>query len=375
MGGALARLLQPTENTAFFGIVLLFLAALMLLFAWYKKRGILIFALLLFAALGAQRYLVTHTAGTNSTFSHSPARWRAEITGPISRFQDRGKIRQKVKLSLLAEKKGNKWQARSGEAELSLRAGTNVYRGDVIDLKMSILPRSPPRNPGDMTIEEALLKKLPQRARVHSTHMLVESHFHPLSYLDKARAKIAELFEEELDPEIATLAKAIGMGDRSGISPARREAWAQSGMAHLLAISGLHVGMVSFFFFFLARWILGSLRFITERSSARRLAAIFAIFPTLAFCLWAGAPISALRATIMAVMVLTGVAIGRPHAALNFLGLAGSALLLISPSSLEDVGFLLSFAAVAALLALPTPQRAENKIKRAFLWLAMALGA
>ncbi|MGW8320688.1 MAG: ComEC/Rec2 family competence protein, partial [Thermodesulfobacteriota bacterium] len=63
-------------------------------------------------------------------------------------------------------------------------------------------------------------------------------------------------FEEEADPKARGLLRAWLLGDRSGLTDALAEAFRSSGLAHLLAISGLHVGLVGLFIYLVLKWLL-----------------------------------------------------------------------------------------------------------------------
>ncbi|MEE8409894.1 MAG: DNA internalization-related competence protein ComEC/Rec2, partial [Myxococcota bacterium] len=112
-----------------------------------------------------------------------------------------------------------------------------------------------------------------------------------------------------------------------------------------------------------------------ERFSIRRAAAAGTVPFVVGFCVWVGAPPSAVRATVMACAFLIGLVIGRPNTAANALGAAGLSLLAIDPMSLYDAGFLLSFSAAAALAlvpSLPPARHAAHKVRRAVIVGAVA---
>lgn len=160
----------------------------------------------------------------------------------------------------------------------------------------------------------------------------------------------------------APLVDALVLGRRTDLDPATRERYVQAGLAHLLAISGLHVG-------FLAAWvmlILTGLGFTPRRRLAAGLALVWAYVWLLGF------PDAAMRATLM--LGLAGVArLGqRVVSPRGLLGLTAFALMIADPWAVQSVGAWLSFTAVAAVI---WASRATAKRRRWIRTLAPAAAA
>jgi competence protein ComEC len=195
----------------------------------------------------------------------------------------------------------------------------------------------------------------------------------PLHWLDRGRAATAERFERVLSPERAALCKALTIGDFGGVDDEVRERWSDAGMAHLLSISGLHVGLLAWLVYSGCLWLLRRVPLVTTRYSAQRAAAWVSLPPLILFCLWSGAAVAAVRATVMVAVYLFGRALARPSVATNALGVAGAGILLWDPHSLWDPSFLLSFAAVTALMLLPPQKPARHWYGRVARVLVLAL--
>ena len=165
----------------------------------------------------------------------------------------------------------------------------------------------------------------------------------------------------------AALAKALLLGDGAQIEPEQRDAWADAGIAHILAVSGLHVSLVARAAMFLATRLLRAGR----RTRAclpiwpDRLAAWLALAPVWAYVALAGAGISSLRAGCMATMALLARAAGYggQHAR-HALALTALALLASDPLAALSPSAPLSFVSVAVLLAQPADRRALPPAKR-----------
>jgi len=143
-----------------------------------------------------------------------------------------------------------------------------------------------------------------------------------------------------LGREEAGIAKAIVLGERSGLDYGFKGALAATGTMHLFAISGLHVALVGG----LVHWVLCFLR-----CPARRSAFLLALF-LIVYCRLTGADPPVVRATIMACIVLGARVFRLRSSGLNSLGAAGACILFLNPDQLMDVGFQLSFAAVLGLV-------------------------
>lgn len=137
----------------------------------------------------------------------------------------------------------------------------------------------------------------------------------------------------------APFALALVLGQRETLSPEASRRMARAGLAHLLAISGLHVGMLAGAVFLLARLLrVGS-----------RPAHLITVIATLAYVGLIGAPASAVRAGVMVLLwTLTRLA-GRGSSPFDVLGLTALLLLLVRPWSVLEPGFQLTFAGAAAV--------------------------
>ena len=173
--------------------------------------------------------------------------------------------------------------------------------------------------------------------------------------------------------DAGAVCRAMVTGDRSGITQELRTVYSRSGLSHLLAVSGLHTGIV----FALVNLMLWWLPLLRRGHLLRNLLA--------AACIWiyvaaAGFPPSAVRAAVMFTMLQSALASASEYNGLNALAAAAFGMLLWNPAWLGDISFQLSFAAVAAILAwgvplcrrLRTRRRALNPITDA---LAVSLAA
>lgn len=149
--------------------------------------------------------------------------------------------------------------------------------------------------------------------------------------------------------DASAVLSALVLGKRDRISSRLREAFSRAGAAHLLAISGLHVGIVGACAFFLFTRLLARSQTLLLYGWSARGAAILSILPVVAYGLLAGMSPSTQRAVLMIAIFFAAFVQGKPYNAVNTLAAAALAIVAIYPASLFSVSFQLSFTAVGAI--------------------------
>lgn len=162
----------------------------------------------------------------------------------------------------------------------------------------------------------------------------------PQSWIESIRQYMGHVFDTYIGGMGSRLMKAMIIGQRWGLPSELREEFANTGIAHILAISGLHIG----FIVLLLSWLTKGLKLSPT--------ATFIIQGTVLvfYCIVVGGSSSVLRASLMAIILLGGKAVGRKADPLNSLSLAAFVILLIRPLELLEIGFQLSFLAVAGIV-------------------------
>ena len=148
----------------------------------------------------------------------------------------------------------------------------------------------------------------------------------------------------------AAVLRALVLGDRGGLTPAQWEVFARSGTSHLIAISGLHVGLVAGLVLLLVRRLWSLSEHACLWLAAPRAAAIAALLAATGYSALAGFAISTQRALAMLGVLLLAPILGRTLRPFSALVLALVAVLLLDPASVLAYGFWLSFGAVGILL-------------------------
>ena len=166
------------------------------------------------------------------------------------------------------------------------------------------------------------------------------------------RMTIADRIRAALPGTAGEMAAAFLIGDRSAIPREVVDAMRDSGLAHLLAISGLNVGLAAGILFFGVRLLLTLIEPAALRLPVKKIGAACAFLGALAYLLVSGAGVPMQRAFIMTGLVLVAVMVDRTALTLRLLAWAAMLVLLLAPESLVGASFQMSFAAVLALIAL-----------------------
>ncbi len=168
--------------------------------------------------------------------------------------------------------------------------------------------------------------------------------------ISRLRIAIATRVRAGLPRREAGLAVALLTGQRGWLAREDISAMRDAGLAHLLAISGLHLGLVAVTVFWLVRLLLALWPRYAQTYDGKRPAAFAALIAITGYLLISGASIATTRAFVMTGLGLIAVMLRRDPFSLWLLAFAATVLLLLQPSDLLEPGFQMSFAAVAALI-------------------------
>ncbi len=189
----------------------------------------------------------------------------------------------------------------------------------------------------------------------------LSADFFEMGYI-KARA----FLKKNMSHDASSVALAITLGDTSGFSKYQLDNYRYAGVAHVFAVSGLHVGVM-----------IGCVTFLCSKLKIRRkFRPFFILIPAFIYCGFCGFRPSSMRAFLMAGMTILSNYVGFKKDNLSSCAIAGFILLLINPFNLYDYGFKLSFVAVSSIFALsPLFIRNTQKLKYFNEPLALSLSA
>ena len=251
---------------------------------------------------------------------------------------------------------GKVWSARSlltdgEEIQLTCLVDTLASEipraGDIVWFKAAIEPPRDTHNPGEMAYGTWLRRQgMSGTAFCFSNHWKLKRYDENLSLkirFLRLREKLVDNYAQYFDGQQLAVLSAMTLGDKSTISKDTRNRFSYTGASHVLALSGLHLGILVSVYSLL---VVGRFR---QRWS-RGIAVTFGLIGLVGFVMLAGAPTSLLRSATMLGFALVGQVANRKGLSVNNLALAAVVLLLIQPTSLFDVGFQLSFLSVGAIL-------------------------
>lgn len=212
----------------------------------------------------------------------------------------------------------------------------------------------------------------------------------PPAWLDRQRLRLAAL-RYDLSAAIqaaapgrgGAIAAAMVAGDRSPIDQSTNTSLQNSGLGHLLSVSGVHMGVVGGIVFAALIWGLSLIGPLALRWPVKKLAAVGALAALALYLVVSGSSVPALRAFVMAGVAFGAILLDRPAISMRGLALAAVIVVLLFPESVIEPGFQMSFAATMALVALfemlrraphetdlPTP----GPLIGALQWSARAIG-
>ncbi|MFD2515001.1 ComEC/Rec2 family competence protein [Pontibacter locisalis] len=246
------------------------------------------------------------------------------------------------------------WQRATGRVQLSVPHDSDktyeLAYGDVLLVKGSPEPVAPPANPGQFDYRQYLANK-----NIYHRHYLQAYQYGKvsndpplgiLSYSIQLRGKLDALLQEKLDEKREYgIASALLLGVKDELDNNIRKTYANTGTMHVLAVSGLHVGLI-----FTVLMLL-----LTQFNRTGRQRLVGAVVILLVLWLYAfitGLSPSVLRAVLMFSLVTVGLAIKRRTNIYNTVAVAALVLLFINPYNLLEVGFQLSFLAVLGIVYL-----------------------
>ena len=165
------------------------------------------------------------------------------------------------------------------------------------------------------------------------------------------REAIAMRIRAVLPGDTGAFANAIITGERRALSDPAIDALRNAGLAHVIAISGLHMALAAGIFFSSFRLLLALSQRAAEAVPVKKIAASAAIAAALFYLLISGMQVSARRAFIMLAVMLFAAILDRPAISLRNVALAALVILVLTPSEVTGPGMQMSFAATLALMA------------------------
>ena len=281
-----------------------------------------------------------------------------------------------LKAELLKE--GESWRGTDGLVKVDIfsRNAQTISFGDELLLEGALSKPHGLNNPGLFNYAEYLkLKNIYCCLTVKDGSAVKVLRRDSAGYIKSAAYRVRHhmraLIDEYLKMPYSGFLKAILIGDRSDLKDKIKDEFVKTGTIHILAISGLHVGLIAAVFLAVFAF------FRMPRKTNLALTTILLIF----YSFVAGSNPPIIRAVIMFAIYSAGYLINRDTDTLNSLSIAALALLLANPKELHDPSFQLSFVSVASIVifaprlsalfsSIMPVDRVQKKWKRAYAYIA-----
>lgn len=254
--------------------------------------------------------------------------------------------RSRLEVSVEQIRHGRGWLPATGRATLLCEGHLlGVGAGDRLQVFAQLAQPEPPSGAGEFDFP-TFLRSRRQLAQLYAAYpdcvLPLEQQPESLGGMfDRWRAAGDRLLWHYIDRRRAGLAAAVLLGERNQLDRERTEAFVETGTVHLLAISGLHVGILA-----------GALLFLLNLCRLpRRWTLLIVCGLTLFYAGLADARPPVLRASILVVALCASIYVGRRTSSFNTLAAAALVVLMLNPADLFQVGAQLSFLAVATLMA------------------------
>ncbi|MEO1190145.1 MAG: ComEC/Rec2 family competence protein [Pseudomonadota bacterium] len=340
------------------------LAAALTALIWLRQQLVPVYLLTLLAAfsagLGAAQIRSELVAGPLLTERIGPTQVTGRLIQVERRVADSRLLIAPTAIGgLTADELPRRLRLRlAGKRELALSPG------DQISLRATLLPPPPPALPGGYDFgRDAFFRGIGAVGFILGP---VERLDVPAAggwrlFWEGLRDDLGQEIRQALPPAEAGIAEALLTGQRAAIDPELQEAYRASGLAHLLAISGLHVGLIAGLFFLGLRALLALFPPIALRWPIKKIAALVTALVLPFYLPMVGASVPTQRACLMALVVLAAILLDRRAISLRLVAWAALVVLAWSPEVLLGASFQLSFAAVTALVAVYESWRANRQ--------------
>jgi len=321
-----------------------------------RKNNVRILPIVLFVSLGylsVQPWVSPRLPANHILHFSDTHRW--EIIGRI--VDEPRKIKNRTRFHLQATSLGGDGQTRAVSGKLRVTALGDIPElsaGDFVRFNSRIRSLTNFKNPGGFDYKKYMAFKGIRASTYLQGDTLVVIHKHPAGgffrIIESVRSTFAGLIEKSGHTQVEGVLKALIIGDRSQISAETRQAFNRAGVGHLLAISGLHIGIVATVAFGFFHWLMTRFKPFLWRGWTRKGAALLSLLPVFAYGMMAGFTPSTQRAVIMVSIFLLTFLFEREQDSLNTLALAALIILVADPPSLFSISFQLSFTAVFAII-------------------------
>lgn len=331
----------------------------------YKKRYLSASSVLIFLSLLSIGFLRYEVAMIPPNGLHKVLYEQVKVRGTVAKSQKERRggssLVVKGKISLISD------PSVSALGEVSIRSWDEIFPqkyGDVVEMEGKLSRPRLPRNPGVFDYRKYLIRRGifatmtvndPSDVRTIGTGGSAV-----LRRIKGFRARIEAIIDEIMPSEkSASILKGITLGAREELSDETYQAFLRTGTSHVLAVSGLHIGIIAGWAFFLCNWIRKRVRLKSKT------AAYVPIIPlVIVYACMIGFRASVVRASTLVILAIAVTILDRDRDLFNLLAIAALGILIYRPGAIWDAGFRLSFGCVASIAYLmPYWDKWLNKVR------------
>lgn len=236
---------------------------------------------------------------------------------------------------------------------LKVRKSADLRPGDRISVLAELNPPSAPVAPGAYDFQRfAFFRQIGAFGFSYKDPVVIKKAEDGVAlWLEHLRQYVGARILEAMPPDEAGIANALMTGERAAISEKNMEDMRNSGIVHIISISGLHITMIAGVVFFVVRFLMALFPTFALYHPIKKYSAVIALVVTVLYMCMVGATVPTVRSVIMTGIVLLAIMLDRIPLSLRVVAIAALLILVVVPEAVVGPSFQMSFAAVAGLVA------------------------
>ncbi len=278
-----------------------------------------------------------------------------KVRGRIAQRPSRRPVQTRFLIDVTAVRHGGAWRTATGRVLVTVQAVEKHWqRGDLVQARLSLRRPRNFRNPGEFDYEAHLARRHIYVTGFSPSDRSWQHQATPRDtiggQIESWRDEVARTIHRTLEEPAGQIVAALLLGEAGALKPEIRERYARAGVSHILAISGLHVGLVAAASYAACRWLLARSEWLLLRANVPKLAVALTAPPVLLYAAMAGGSVATMRAVTMVLLVAIATLINRQRNGLASLAAAATGISAWWPGSVLEASFQLSFMAVLSIV-------------------------
>lgn len=234
---------------------------------------------------------------------------------------------------------------------ISIRKDEGLLPGQRIRVMAGLNPPSPPGLPGGFDFQRHMFfMRIGAMGFAYKAPEIIAESAGTGDLIEVFRQKKSKEIHDILPVPESAIVAALLLGERAAIPVATWEDIRSAGLAHVISISGMHIGMIAGVLFFFSRGGMALFPRFALYHPIKKYAALIAMAGAIAYALMVGLSVPTLRAVIMTGMVMTAIMLDRSPFSMRIVAVSAMIILVTTPEAIFNPGFQMSFGAVAALI-------------------------